>query len=136
MTRLSFVVGLLAAVVFATGADCGAAPTPTLTQLKADVFEPRCGATGCHGGTNPARGLDLVTDPHAALVDVNSVVNPAQRYVVAGDVEASLLLQVLAGPVASPDGSSDCRQMPPGFTLAEDDVAAVRAWIAAGAVDD
>ncbi|MBM4282913.1 MAG: hypothetical protein FJ137_19895 [Deltaproteobacteria bacterium] len=128
---------VVAGVLLVGGADCGgAAPAPTLTQLKADVFQPRCGATGCHGGTNPARGLDLVTDPHAALVDAVSVVDPAQRYVVAGDVEASLLLKVLAGPVPSPGGDADCRRMPPGFDLADDDVAAVRAWIADGAAND
>jgi hypothetical protein len=136
MNRLLVIVSLVGAVVLVAGADCGGAPAPTLSTLKADVFQPRCGATGCHGGANPARGLDLVTDPHAALVGVATVVDPGQRYVVAGNVDDSLLLKVLRGPVASPDGANDCRQMPPGFALSADDVAAVEAWIADGAKND
>jgi hypothetical protein len=130
------VVVLGAVVALGAGAECGGGPPPTLTALRAEVLQPRCGATGCHGGTNPARGLDLVTAPHAALVDVATVVDPSRRYVVAGDPSASLLLQVLRGPVASADGASDCRQMPPGFVLEDADVDAVEAWIAAGARDD
>jgi hypothetical protein len=135
MKRFVGILATLSVVVVGAGADCGG-PAPTLTTLKADIFQPRCGATGCHGGTNPARGLDLVADPHAALVGIASIVDPARQYVVAGDPDASLLLAVLRGPVASPDGANDCRQMPPGFALDDDDVAAVQAWIAAGAADD
>ena len=136
MNRLMVILSIVGAVVLVAGADCGGAPTPTLSTLKADVFQPRCGATGCHGGANPARGLDLVTNPHAALVGQASVVDPAQQYVVAGNVDDSLLLKVLAGPVASSDGAHDCRQMPPGFELSADDVVAIEAWIADGAKDD
>lgn len=127
---------LVGAVVVLAGAGCGDAAVPTSTQLRENVFEPRCGATGCHGGSNPARGLDLVTDPRAALVDVKSVVDPAQKYVVAGNIDDSLLLKVLRGPVASSDGANDCRQMPPGYPLQDDDIAAVEAWIADGAKSD
>lgn len=136
MNRLWMLSAVVGAVFLSAGAECGGTPTPTLTRLKADVFQLRCGATGCHGGANPARGLDLVTDPHAALVGVESVVDPAQKYVVAGNIDDSLLLKVLRGPVASADGENDCRQMPPGFALADDDIAAVEAWIADGATDD
>jgi hypothetical protein len=136
MKRLLLVGIVVATIVLGAGAECGGTPTPTLTQLTTDVFQPRCGATGCHGGINPARGLDLVTDPHTALVGRASVVDPDRNYVVADDVDASLLLAVLTGPVASADGTQDCRQMPPGFELSADDVALVRAWIAAGALDN
>ena len=136
MNRLSSILSVVGAVVLVAGADCGGTPTPTLSTLKSGVFEPRCGATGCHGGANPARGLDLVTDPHGALVGKASVVDPGQEYVVAGNVDDSLLLKVLHGPIASADGSNDCRQMPPGFELSADDIAAVEAWIADGAKDD
>ncbi len=132
MTVLSVVgVGLLGTL------GCGPpAPATTLTTLKRDVFEPRCGATACHGGANPARGLNLVVDPHAALVGVPTVVDPERRYVVAGDPGASVLWTVLQEPVPSPDGNNDCRQMPPGFALPAETVQEVEAWIAEGALDD
>jgi hypothetical protein len=127
---------LVVAGALVVEAGCDDTPAPTLSTLKAEVFQPRCGATACHGADNAARGLDLVTDLHGALVDRPSVVDPSQRYVVAGDVENSLLLQVLGGPVRSADGARDCRQMPPGFPLDDATRARIEAWIAAGAADD
>ncbi len=124
-------------VVFVGAADCGGAPAPTLTQLKADVFEPRCGnATGCHSTDNPARGLDLKTDPFAVLVDKATVTDPSKKYVVAGEPENSLLLTILKTGVPNNDPALDTRQMPPGFALPQETLDGIEAWIAAGAPND
>jgi hypothetical protein len=121
--------GVLAAADCGGGGD-GPTETPTLTTLSADIFQPRCGNAACHGGSNPAAGLDLVTDPYAALVGVDSISDPALKRVAAGDPNNSVLLLILEGPV----GAS--RQMPPGVTLPAEDVDAIRAWITAGAAND
>ena len=121
-------VGVIAAAD--CGGDGGPTETPTLTTLSANIFQPRCGNAACHGGSNPAAGLDLVTDPYAALVGVDSISDPALKRVGAGDPNNSVLLLILEGPV----GAS--RQMPPGVTLPAEDVDAIRAWITAGAAND
>jgi hypothetical protein len=122
---------LLPVVALLASAECGEpAPTPTLTALKEDIFVPRCGNAACHGGSNPARGLDLTQDVHAALVGVASEEDEGVLRVAAGDPDASLLFQVLSADVGS------VRQMPPGFQLADEDIAGIRAWIEDGAKDD
>ena len=122
-------------VGFVGGGSCGPPPAPTLSQLKTELFEPRCGnAAGCHAD-NPVRGLDLTIDPHGALVDVATTTDPTKKYVVPGDPANSLLLTILRGPVGG-DDELNTRQMPPGFALPEETIAEVEAWIAAGALDD
>lgn len=133
MMRLALVVvaGLLVA-----SADCGAPTAPTFTQLRDEVFVPRCGnAAGCHAD-NPARGFDLKVDPYSAMVGVASVADPTKQYVVAGDPENSLLLTILKGPIDVGDEALNAEQMPPGFALPADIVADIEAWIAAGAPND
>lgn len=122
---------VLATALLVVAADCGdPAEVPTLTSLRASVFQPRCGNAGCHGGQAPARGLDLVTDTHGAVVGVASVEDPAVLLVDPGSPDSSLLFQVVGGSVGG------VRQMPVGFELPEADRAAIRAWIAAGAAND
>ncbi|MEO1271130.1 MAG: hypothetical protein AAFX99_23815 [Myxococcota bacterium] len=113
----------------------GTATTPdqgttemTLVELQASVFTPSCAFEACHGGANPKNDLDLssVDASLAALVGVAGV-EPDTIRVVAGDPEASLLLQTLEGPVGA------VRQMPLGFEASPEMVAAVRRWIEAGA---
>ena len=113
----------------AEGEGEGDHETPTtLSALKEQIFQPRCSASGCHGSVSPALGLNLVTDPAAALVGVASATNPAIQRVVAGDADASLLYQILQTSVGTTE------QMPPGFVLPARDVDLVRSWIAAGAL--
>lgn len=121
--------------VFIGAADCGgAADAPTLTTLRSDVFTPRCGnATGCHSADNPARGLNLKDDPFAALVDQATVTDPSKKYVVPGDPESSLLLTILKTGNDSADPALVTRPMPPGFTLPQETLDDIEAWIAAGA---
>ena len=126
---LTLLVGLL------SGGTC-APPAPTFTQLKTEIFQPRCGnAAGCHAD-NPVRGVDLLVDPFATLVDKASVTDPTKKYVVPGEPENSLLLTILKGPVDAGDPALATRQMPPGFSLPEEELANIEAWIAAGAPND
>ena len=134
MRRALFVVVVAG---FAASADCsGPGAAPTFTQLRTEIFEPRCGnATGCHAD-NPARGLDLKVDPYSALVDVATQTDPKTQYVVPGEPENSLLLTLLRGPVDNADPALATRQMPPGTTPPKETVDGIEALIAAGAEDN
>ena len=102
---------------------------PTLVDVQERVLGPSCAFTACHGGDNPKRQLDLssVDASYATLVDVTGAISGAVR-VRPGDPEGSQLLQVLLGPV---DG---VEQMPPGFSVDDEAVELVRAWIEGGAL--
>ncbi len=132
MNRIVFVVVV---GFFTLGSDCGA-PAPTFTQLRSEVFEPRCGnAAGCHA-ENPARGLDLKVDPYAALLNATPVADPDQKYVVPGEPANSLLMTILTSGVDVGDDARDARQMPPGFALPQETLDGIEAWIAAGALNN
>ncbi len=47
--------------------DAGQSLEPKLSVIIADVFQPRCGATACHGGPGPAAFLNLEQNVHARL---------------------------------------------------------------------
>ena len=112
----------------ATSPDSGGGEPVTLVELQGSLFTPSCAFDACHAGDNPKNGLDLssVDASMAALVGVAGE-EPGTTRVVSGDADASLLLQVLEGPVGG------VRQMPLGFEAGADVVAAVRSWIEAGA---
>jgi|GEM_PF-1790528 len=103
-----------------------------LASIQADYFEKSCNFGSCHAaGANPAGGLDLQTDPIAAMVGVAAVAAPAKQLIVAGDADASFLVQKLDGTQGSTEGSL----MPLGALEPVEPcrIDAVRAWINAGA---
>jgi hypothetical protein len=121
---------LSTAVVLAAACPGGVEGETTFSALRRDIFEPRCGLTGCHGGAQPERGLDLRENAYATLVGVASVEDSSVLRVSPGNPDASLLFQVLQRDVGN------TRKMPPGAQLSDNDVARVRVWIEAGALDD
>lgn len=128
-------------ILWTLGTMCGAsacAPTPpplasaTLTALRTDIFEARCSATVCHGGPNPAAGLNLVNAAtlYASLVDAASSADPAMLRVKADEPDSSLLYTALLGPVGATS------QMPQGGELSADEKDQVKRWISDGAKDN
>jgi hypothetical protein len=114
------------------GSDGGSGIAAKLSSIRSDIFTPNCSATSCHGGANPVQGLDLASDGvHARLVDVDSTV-AGQKVVVPGEPSESLLYIVVKDGL--PNGG--IRKMPPGVSLSDEKVEAIRAWIEAGALDD
>jgi hypothetical protein len=112
---------------------CGA-PAPTFSADIEPIFARNCTTAGCHAPPVEA-GLDL--SPGVAwgqLVDVPSTQAPTMARVVPGDAEASYLYRKLANTHVEAGGSGTL--MPPGFGLANNEVAIVAAWIEAGALDD
>jgi len=96
------------------------------------VFGRSCGGASCHiGEAKPAAGLDLSKGKaYAALVERASTQVPAKKIVAPGAPDQSYLLCKMEATCADRVGV----RMPKGaFGVAETDLAAVRAWIRAGA---
>lgn len=116
------------ALVACDDAPPAAPDGPTLAELQRALLTPSCSFDACHAGPNPKNGLDLssLDASYAGLVDQATKAGDGAR-VAPGDPAASQLVQVLRGAVG------EVRQMPLGFTLPEETIAQVEAWIAAGA---
>ena len=104
--------------------------TPTLSSIQALVFDPRC--VEHHGDHAVEAGLDLSEGmAHAALVNVPST-QAALDLVEPGDAENSYLVHKIEG---RPGIARD--PMPPrGDPLTEEEIAAIRDWINAGALNE
>ncbi len=92
------------------------------------VFSDHC--LHCHDAGGAAGGLDLETDPHAALVDQPSAY-PGRTLVVSGDPAASFLLVKLEDSQGEDEGTV----MPLTGVLDEASLDAVRDWITQGATE-
>jgi mono/diheme cytochrome c family protein len=104
--------------------------TPTLTQLQAEIFTPKC--SGCHDGvgTVPPGALNLTAGgTYKATVNVATGEQPALKFIVPGDPADSYLVQKLLG-LSSITGA----RMPFGGPyLDAATIAQVEAWVSAGA---
>lgn len=116
----------------ALGCDGGTADRGKLSVIQREIFTPTCAVSGCHAGATPQAGMNLSEgNAHAALVNVDSVNEPARKRVLPGDPGASLLVQAVEGT------STSVPQMPFGRTpLPAADIQAIRDWIQAGANND
>lgn len=92
-----------------------------------ELFQGSCGGAGCHGATDPAADLDLVSpNVESRLVNVSSIAVGCEdrELVMPGDAEASYLL-------AKVDGDVDIcgSRMPFGRTLDPRDIDCIRLWV-------
>lgn len=109
----------------------GTGINPVFSEIQTSIFTPNCASASCHAGGNPAADLSLAADAsYASLVGVESSQDAAIQRVVAGDPDASYLIQKLEGTAAV--GSV----MPPSGGLAQATIDVVRQWISDGAIDD
>jgi hypothetical protein len=107
---------------------------PTFTDVQSQILTPVC--TTCHSanGQSPAAGLNLSAGAAwASLVNVGSSGKPGAIRVIPGDPNNSYLVQKLEG-AAGIVGLRMPRNGPPYLTDAQ--VALVRGWIAAGALNN
>lgn len=109
------------------GADGGSTLSDESWCAVLQIIQADCLA--CHAATYPSGGLDLQTDPHAALVGVASPTYAGQTLVVAGDPDASFLVAKVSGTQTADQGGI----MPPPDGLSSKRVEAIRAWISEGA---
>lgn len=115
--------------------DPGGPPSeaPAFAADVNSIFVTRgCTAGSCHGGG--AGGLTLSSTPatsYANLVGVSAMAEPTLLRVEAGDAQNSYLVIKLEGRQ-----SSGGRMPLGGGALSTAEIAAIRAWIDAGAVND
>ncbi len=107
--------------------DPGTGISADLSSIQQHVFSPICST--CHGGANPAAGLNLSTTEQsfANLINVDSA-NPLFKRVLPGEPEQSYLyLKVTGNNLAG-------ARMPLGqAALAEEEIQAIKEWIELGA---
>lgn len=108
---------------------------PRLASLSAVVFVPRCSSSACHGGAGNNIPIDLSTARAAfdGMVGQSSTQTAEYPVVAPFEPERSYLMLRVRGEQAGAD------TMPPswgGERLSDDEIAALSAWIANGALDD
>jgi hypothetical protein len=107
---------------------------PRLSELVQTLFAPGCVLGRCHVTAAPAGELSFTgrqISVHEALVNAASSERPERMRVVPFDADASYLMEKL-----SSDSPSVGTRMPPMGALPATQIERVRAWIAAGALDD
>ncbi|MDQ3368663.1 MAG: hypothetical protein M3680_24810 [Myxococcota bacterium] len=118
-----------------------------LAWIEANVFASSCAFSGCHNGAATAAGrINLKAGmSHAALVDVDSVIEPGRKLVVAGQPRQSYLMMMVQHvapaemdpPASEPPG--EVGYMPQnagGAVLCCQKLDALDRWITAGALND
>lgn len=95
-------------------------------DVVARIFVPSCGGTGCHGPSGAQQDLDLVSPGVAARVVGVSGIGCSAVLADPANPEGSLIYQKLSP--TPPCGSPMPLARP---ALTDEDVACVRAWIAA-----
>ena len=108
-------------------------PAPTLTKLQADIFTPIC--SGCHTGVGAGLpGVQNLTagNTYASIVDVTSIEDPTLKRVNPSDPDNSYLVRKIEGAA----GIAGVRMPAGGSPLTQAQIDEVRAWIAAGALNN
>ena len=107
---------------------------PTYANIRERVFMASCAFGSCHDDTAPQGGLNLVTDPAAALVGVMATGAGAmdRTLVIAGNPDDSYIVE----KVESMAPQAGVRMPPGAQVLEQNKIDALRAWIAAGAPTD
>src|SRR5215472_11046348 len=126
------------------GGGCGG--PPTLSAIEQGIFAKPCAFGSCHGGANPAAGLNLLTGQACgSLLNKNSCVFSGRVRVVPGHPEQSYLYHKVAGDDlgTNPDGTcagltnGTPQRMPlGGVPLCQGQIDQIRNWISAGAICD
>ncbi len=114
----------------------GPEPSATLSGDVQPILSTNCALSGCHAGPNAVLGQDLSAGrTFASVVNVPSVEAPSLRRVRHFLPDSSYLVHKIQGTQASVGGSG-ARMPLIGGALTGDEIAVIRAWIAAGALDN
>lgn len=103
---------------------------PSFATQVQPIFTKNCTGGGCHGGMNPAQGLDLSSGKsYASTVNVASTQCPTTKRILPSTPTMSYLMFKLQGAGPCFTGT----RMPKGTPLAATDLNTISAWISAGA---
>ena len=102
----------------------------TWTSVFTQIVQPNCATAGCHSAIAPASGLDLssAANAYTTLMTRRSCALP---FVAPGNPDGSYFFDKISRAMPSCGGV-----MPPGGMLCSDDIASVRNWIQAGALNN
>lgn len=121
-------------------ADAPTAGGPaTLTRVRDTLLVSTCQFSSCHAGGGASAGLDLAADDlHTELMEHVVQGNTDLPLVAPGDPEGSWLYQRVARCNPTDASGAEVSHMPLNSPqlAASDQVALLREWIAAGALDD
>lgn len=108
----------------------------TLSGHVQPIFTASCAFSGCHAGSSPAVGQNLSAgQAWGSIVNVPSQEVPALMRVRPSAPDSSYLVHKIQGTQGTVGGSGG--RMPlGGAPLTADQIAIIRAWIAAGALDN
>jgi mono/diheme cytochrome c family protein len=112
------------------------ADTVTLSGDVQPIFTANCAFSGCHAGNTPALGQNLSAgQAYGSIVNVPSQEAPDLFRVHPSFPDSSYLVHKIQGTQGSVGGSGG--RMPlGGAALSADDIATIRAWISAGALNN
>ncbi len=124
--------------------DCSYADDPENLNLLGDgvtwatrvskVLEANCG--GCHGGTNPSEGFDVVSEGAYERLLAPSVQNPDIPLVTPGEPENSYLWLKLIGDEAIEGDPMPVDPLNGTRTLTEAELGDIETWIVNGAIEN
>lgn len=107
------------------------------SSIYSSILEPACATPACHGAAGAAFSGDLdlssAATAYAAMVAVAAHASGCGTRIAAGNPDGSFLVAKLEG-TQNPTMCGEA--MPVGSMLPADQIALVRAWIAAGALAD
>jgi hypothetical protein len=110
----------------------GCAKPPPLSQIEQTTIARGCVFSACHSGASAAAGLDLKNGAYEHLVNAKSMQVPSKMRVVPGDPDASYLMEKLTA-VKPTVG----QRMPPmSDPIPDEELEAIRDWIAGGALNN
>jgi hypothetical protein len=124
-------------VVVSPGLPRGGGGAPTLSQLQSSIFTPRCARAGCHAPPMPQQGMDLSAGrTYPSTVGTGSGVDSVElsgfkRILPGHSADSYLYMKVAGDPRIAGD-----RMPADGTTLSNAEIAAIAAWIDAGAAND
>lgn len=110
--------------------------TPTLSGSVQPIFTASCALSGCHAGASPQEGMNLSSgQAYDDIVNVPSNQSSLDR-VEPGQPDDSYLVHKIQGTQGGTVGGTG-EQMPlEGCCLSSAQIATIREWIAAGALEN
>lgn len=138
--RLLVLIPIVAALGCADGTGVAPPPPPPPGSLRFStgvqpILTANCAFSECHAGSDPQEGMDLsVGAAHASIVNVPSNQVTRLSRVAPGNPDSSYVVLKLEGSAGAVGGIGT--RMPLGGALTQAQIDTIRAWIAAGAVNN